>query len=480
MDQVSEIQNPPKKKHPNFKYIIYILIVLVATGISLTISLYGNFDTILEILKSADFLWVAVIIGLVTLSYMIEGLVIKIFCRLYTRHYHYHQGLANSMIGAFYNDVTPGASGGQVMQAYTLKQQGLPISSGASIMVMWFILYQFALLIFDVLALIFEAKDIFSIKTIDIGSFVHIPLIPLIIVGFLLNLSVIIILYGMSFSHKLHNFILHYVVGFLGKIHIIKKPDQVRENLRVQVENFKIELRRLQANIPVTILIIVLFLLVILCRDSIPYFAGLALHAYTGPFSFDVGMLFKATFLSAFHQMVTGLIPLPGAAGISEYFFYYLFFNFYGNTYSTLDPTLVIRYADANVKAAQILWRTATYHLVLLVSGFVAALYRSRPKEQFQYSNRQTFVNLQLETFDERKRSSDTMFETRQLSRKEIQRKIAESTMSPREKAASLLDRSPKQDTDPSIKMASVKPVKIKKKKNKGQDDGWGTIDIDN
>jgi hypothetical protein len=218
----------------------------------------------------------------------------------------------------------------------------------------------------------------------------------------------------MSFSHKFHNFILHYVIGFLGKIHLIKKPDQMRENLRVQVENFKIELRRLQANIPVTLLIVFLFLLVILMRNSIPYFAGLALKAYTDS-SFHITMLFRAAFLSSFHQMVTGLIPLPGSAGVSEYFFYYLFFNFYNQN-------------DGVIKAAQILWRTATYHLVLLVSGLVSALYRSRPKEAIHYANRQTFVNLQLETFDERKRSADTMFETRQLSRKEIQKKIEEST----------------------------------------------------
>jgi hypothetical protein len=38
--------------------------------------------------------------------------------------------------------------------------------------------------------------------------------------------------------------------------------------------------QRLQANIPVTLLIVFLFLLVILMRNSIPYFAGLALTAY--------------------------------------------------------------------------------------------------------------------------------------------------------------------------------------------------------
>jgi hypothetical protein len=173
-------------------------------------------------------------------------------------------------------------------------------------------------------------------------------------------------------------------------------------------------------------------------------------------------MLFRAAFLSSFHQMVTGFIPLPGSAGVSEYFFYYLFFNLYNQN-------------DGVIKAAQILWRTATYHLVLLVSGLVSALYRSRPKEAIHYANRQTFVNLQLETFDERKRSADTMFETRQLSRKEIQKKIEESTQALRSRHHE--EPTPKADTDPTMKMAKIKENRKSKKK---EEDEWGTIDIDN
>ena len=60
------------------------------------------------------------------------------------------------------------------------------------------------------------------------------------------------------------------------------------------------------------------------------------------------------------------------------------------------------------------------------MSGFVAAFYRSRPKESIHYANRKTFVTLQLETYDERKKSADTLYETRQLSRKEIQRRLSD------------------------------------------------------
>jgi hypothetical protein len=105
----------------------------------------------------------------------------------------------------------------------------------------------------------------------------------------------------------------------------------------------------------------------------------------------------------------------------------------------------------------------------------VSALYRSRPKEAIHYANRQTFVNLQLETFDERKRSADTMFETRQLSRKEIQKKIEESTQALRSRHHE--EPTPKADTDPTMKMAKIKENRKSKKK---EEDEWGTIDIDN
>ena len=38
------------------------------------------------------------------------------------------------------------------------------------------------------------------------------------------------------------------------------------------------------------------------------------------------------------------------------------------------------------------------------------------------YASRQTFVDLQLQTYDQRKLSSETLYETRQLSRKSIRK----------------------------------------------------------
>ena len=288
------IQTTKEKKKTKKSYAISFALVAVLTIATLFISLYGAGEgdfvlgakQIWNALITCSPLYLAVIALVMILTYCVEALVMVVFCRLYTRHYYFHQGLANSFIGAFYNNVTPGASGGQVMQVYTLKKQGIEVSNAASIMVMWFIIYQMALISFDVLAIIFEWNAIssigsFKIPNVDLfGWDGTVTLLPLIVIGFVLNLGVIVVLFLMSYSHHFHNFIMHYIVGFLGKIHILKNPDRTRENLRVQVENFKIELRRLQSNIPVTVFIYLCLLLVLVLRFSIPYFSGLALGAF--------------------------------------------------------------------------------------------------------------------------------------------------------------------------------------------------------
>ena len=460
---------PEKKKKSGLKYFIYIMIVLVATAVSLITSLWGdNFNQVVNAFSRADWRWFILIIALVLLSYVFEGLILLVFCRLYTRSYKLHQGLATSFIGQFYSDVTPGASGGQAMQVYTLKSQGIQVSNAASIMVMSFILYQSSLILFDVVALAVEWNQVISIN-VDIDQLGwHLPMWPLIIMGFLLNISVIFLLLAMSYSHHFHNFILHHVVGFLGKIRVLKNPDETRESLRVQVENFKIELKRLASNVPVLIVQVIFYLCVLLLRYSIPYFSAYSLHA-TG-WMFDNGFSFESLihvcFLTSFHQMVTGLIPLPGSAGVSELFYTYLFSGMF--------------LGEGVLNSSQILWRTATFHIVLIVSGFVAAFYRSRPKESIHYANRKTFVDLQLETFDERKKSADTLYETRQLSRKEIQRRLNDSPTIPAGDDEPLTGGRVERVKPPKAKKEKpakkVKPARAPKKRK--ADEQWEEWDI--
>ena len=478
-----------KDSHKKIKYIIYILIVFIATGLSLWLSLKDNFQGTIQALVSSDWRYVLLMVGIVFASYLVDGLIIFVFCRLYTRRYKYHQGLATSLVGQFYSDVTPGASGGQVMQIYTLRSQGVVVSNAASIMVMWFILYQSALLIYDVIAFIVERETILQLNVVIPGleSLGEVSMIPLIIIGFLLNVSVILLLFTMSFWHGFHNFILHYVVGFLGKIKIIKKPDETRESLRAQVENFKIELKRLSSNIPVVVLNVIMFMLLLFCRLSIPYFAGMALNAWgDAAQGFSFYMMMDASFLGAFHQMVTGLLPIPGAAGVSE-LFYSLLFPTYFKSYDGVASSNISNLSVV-LASSQILWRIVTFHIPLIVAGFTAAFYHSRHNEPLHNANRKTFVALTLSTMSERQASADTMYETTQMSRRALQQKLmnfrTQKLKNPLKREDNVENRKP----NPPIPTASKpikpskpvkqKPVKDKKKKKVDPDDGWESWDV--
>ena len=450
--------NSPKKKNGKIRYILNIAFVLIATACAILFTIWGKTEAIFNNLLSADWRWLLATFGIMLLATLIRTLILFCFARLYTRQYHFHQALAVDEIGIFYSAVTPGASGGQVLQAYTFKKQGIAISSAVSMLAMYSIMYQIVLIIFGLVALIVKNELITSIGyfNITLGSFsVDLPIWPLTIIGFLLNVFVILGVLLMGYWKKFHNFVMGPVISLGAKLHIVKNPDKSRESLRIQVENFKVELRRMFSNIPFTILVFIFFVIFFFCMFSIPYFVGQSLGNES-----TCANLWDAIFLSNYHQMVTGLIPLPGGSIAAETFFKLLFLNNINPTaansffYASPDWVGVQKYAqelwvagdvktwsdaitlataqitkrnsDNLASTALLMWRSITFIFPVMIAGFVAAFYRSSPKKEMQEAieNRHTFVDLQQETYAERSADLETLLETNRLTHEAIMRKL--------------------------------------------------------
>ena len=435
--QVEELDNkeetPKKKKNKTWKYVLNISFVLIVTAVAFFFSIKDNAKLILEYLKTCDVKWLLVCFGMAMSMILIRAFILFCFARLYSRKYKYRQAIACDQIGVFYNAVTPGASGGQIMQAYTYKKQGVQVSSAVSILAMYSIVFQSVLIIFGLVSFIVKYDFIISIGFIDSGIAIggvnlKLPVWLLTTVGFALNVSVILVVLLMGYWHGFHNFIMGPCISLLSKMKIVKKPDKMRESLRIQVENFKIEFRRLFTNVRFTLLVIICFTLYMFVKFSIPYFVGLALHNESTNASF-----WDSIFLSNYHQMVTGLIPVPGSAGISEYFFYQLFSNnkdaakgfFFIMGKEGDNPVETSR---ALCRAALIIWRSITFSIPLLIAGFVAAFYRCSPKDEAHIHddipNRETFVELQNQTFVERQSEVIKAEETSRLSRSAVLQKL--------------------------------------------------------
>ncbi len=404
-----ETKEPEKKKRSLTKFFVYMLIITALTAIALFLSLRNNYSAVLKTIGKVDAGYLFMMMGIVLFSYVLDGLAIFLFSRLYTHKYKVYQGIATSFVGAFYTSVSPSKSAGQVMEVYTMNKQGVATSNAASIMVMSFIVYELSIVILAAIGLFVNKIILMDVGDLDIFGW-YVSSVPLIIIGFLAHFLLIAGLITMSYSRHFHNLILNHGINLLAKIKLLKKPEEKRESLRIQVENFKIELRRLLSNVPIFLLMIIVFSLVLMLRFSIPYLTGLALDGFgfklntdgslvmqvveggkivpqtVGTNSFDSCM--QGIFLSSFTQLLTSVVPIPGGAGISEYLFYSFFKNYYNS--------------EAMIVAAQIVWRFTTFIFVIVVSGLVTALYRASPKDQFHQANRKNYVTLQYATFNER------------------------------------------------------------------------------
>ncbi len=426
-----------KSKKSALKYILNISLVLIVTVVSIILCLWGKAETIWQNFTSADPMWIGVIVGIMFGIILIRSFVLFCFAHLYTRKYYLHQAIACDQVGVFYNAVTPGASGGQIMQAYTYKKQGLHISSAVSALAMYSIVFQIVLIIYGLLAFIIKYDLIMSIEFITIRLdqlVIKIPILLLTIVGFILNISVIMIVLLMSYWRGFHNFIMGPVIALGHKLRIVKDPNKSRENLRIQVENFKIEFKRLWTNIPFFILVAVCFAIYMTLKFSIPYFCGLALG--NDPTHTTINYFWDSVFLGNYHQMITGLIPIPGSAGVSEYVFSKLFFNennpqmgfYFVEKLTAGEKVAYAKASEALSVSALLLWRSITFIVPIVVAGITTAFYRASPHNEVikkgDFPNRQTFVALQNETYVMRKEEVDALVQTASLSRQAILNKL--------------------------------------------------------
>ena len=417
----SEQEAKKNKKNKVLKYAIYLTIILTITGLVIYFNLfftskpgeepvYKKIPLLFEGMGTREWWFFGLFIGLVILSFFVTSLILFLFARLYTRRYKYHQAFANTLIGTFYSNITPGSSGGQFAQAYTFKKQGLPLSTSASILVMSYIVYQSTLIVCGLISMV-RISDIIEINTIpiSIGDFnIPLPVGIFVIGGFILNALIISLLFIMSYSRKFHSFILNHGINFLAKIKLVKNPDEKRESVRNQVENFRIELRRLQSNIPFTILIVLLCFCSIYISTSIPCVCGYALGGFnssTMSFQTFIENTFTCFCYMNFHQMMTGLIPIPGSAGVSEFVFSRIFSKFFTAEFIS----------NGGLNLVTLLWRFGTFYIPFIICGFVAALYQSRGLKGVDrfYSvgnSKKTFLTIQIQTYDERKYTSDLQY----------------------------------------------------------------------
>lgn len=339
-----------KKKSALKRILVVLLSIAVIGGFLLFDEDVQRIDDMLAAMSP----WWLVGAGLCMLVYFLgETAMYLLACRYMKSPERFWDGAITTMIGFFYNALTPLASGGQPFQIVQMHGRGINVGTAVSVMMVKFLAWHIALTTVGLFGFTLFGRHLASITPamlvmFIIGVFVHVGCAT---VGILL-----------MFKPALVQRAGHACIGWFGRVFLKRKPERTERMLAVW-EGFVSDYGEAMAYVRVhprgMLFIEFAAFIEVIAYLSVAYFVyrGLGFSAAGYP---------TLLLMQAVLTIAVAYIPLPGASGASEGAFYLLFTQFFG------DSRL----------AGMLIWRTLTYYLTILL-GLVVVLidgFRSRHK----------------------------------------------------------------------------------------------------
>lgn len=329
-----------KKYFVKHKNIINVIILIIVTLLVLYFALKDDFNGIIEMIRNVNIFYLILAFSMVVIYWLFRSLALHTFTKQFKEDSKYSSSLQCMLRTQFFNAVTPFATGGQPYQIYYLASNGISTTVSTSIIIQNFIVYQIALILLGIIAVICN----FTFHIFDkIALLQH-----LVLLGFLCNTGVIILMFILSFSKKINKLLINLGVSILTKLKIVKDKNKQLEKWNNHINKFQSGAKRLLKNKTKFIMTVIYNIVALLCLYSIPLIMLYAMGDFN---SFNIT---TAIITSAYVMLVGSFVPIPGASGGIEYSFIAFYGTFMGG---------------AKLKAIMLLWRFATYHFGLIVGA---------------------------------------------------------------------------------------------------------------
>lgn len=319
-----------------------ILIIFIVTFIVLYFSLKDDFSTILHQIINIDKKFLLLALALAFAYYYLRAIVLNNFINKFNKKYSFKKTFSLILKTQFFNGVTPFATGGQPFQVIMLKKDGVKLSHATNIIIQNFIVYQIALVLLGIIAVV---------TNYFMHYFEKVRLLKyLVTLGFVINILVTVLLFVVAFAVKFNKTSGNLIIKLLKKIRIVKDPVKATKKWQDYVENFHDGALLLLQN-KWLFCKGVLYNLMALCAL---YLVPLVLLYGIGYFS-SINS-YEAIITSAYVMIMGSFVPVPGGTGGLEYGF----ITFYGNFIK--GPAL---------KTTMLLWRFITYYVGVIIGAMV-------------------------------------------------------------------------------------------------------------
>ena len=333
------------------KFIINFFIILIVLILVLYFSLKDNYKEIINYISNINLFWLIISIAILLLHRVIVGLCSYKVVLINNANVNFGKMVQINFIIPFFHGITPFSGGGQPMEIYYLHNEGVSKTKSTNIVLQNFILYQIALIVVSLLAVI--CNQIFELFPKD--DFMR----RLVLLGFLINFLVLLISLVAGFYKKLTSYIVKKIITFLNKIKIIKDVDGTLNKFNNYIDNFYNNANLLKKNKKQVCYVILLHMISLILLYSIPYtiILGMGLK--------DINYIY--ILIATTYVMIIGsFVPIPGGTGGIEYGFMY----FCG---------LII--SGSVLTAVMLMWRFITYYLAMIIGAIFLMMYRKKVKK---------------------------------------------------------------------------------------------------
>ena len=291
-----------------------------------------------EMLSAMSPWWLVGALGCVAVYCLGETVMYQLACRYMQCNERFSDSVINTMLGLFYNALTPLASGGQPFQVIQMHERGISVGTATSVMMVKFLAWHIALSTVGLTGFF-----LFGDAKLAIGGGMKV----LFCVGYLVHLCCaaagILLMFKPDFVHRIGR----GLIGFVSRV-FFERNAGLAERVAAGWEHFVGEYGAAMAYVRAhrrgMIWILAVALVEVTGYLSVTYF----IYRGLGFCEFGYPALLA---LQAMLSMSVAFIPLPGASGASEGGFYLLFSGVFG---------------DARL-AGMLLWRTLTYYLIILL-----------------------------------------------------------------------------------------------------------------
>lgn len=331
--------------------IFNIVLIFALAGLVLFITLKDDYRQVLATLETVSIPALLCILALMVFERFLLGIGLAYECKLTHPKYTLKQGFINSYVAGLFNNITPGASGGQVAQGYIFRKQGIPVSNSIGVLWLDFIVYQSVMCLLVLFLLVTRFGYFYS----NYSQFFLV-----VIAGFLVGAAIICFLWILAVSPKFYAWITTTGIHIGHKLHIVKDKERTIANLNLQLQQFSREIVVLKTHKKLIALLAGLDLARLLIYYSVPF---LCAWAFNIPLSLQ--MFINTVALASFVAMVNAFLPMPGSSGGTEATFMLMFSTIFTATQSA---------------SIMILWRFLTFYQVLIV-GSVVFLYAKTRKD---------------------------------------------------------------------------------------------------